>query len=86
MFKNSSSHFQIQQLWGKDETVESHHGTWEHKNISWLWPENKPIPKVFRGEIHKLHFEELEKTDWTREKVIWSTFSYRNLCLTFVAF
>lgn len=62
--------FQIEKLWGPEETVNSHHSTWEHKQISWLWPENKPVPKKFRGEIHELHLSELLKTDWTREKVI----------------
>lgn len=61
--------FQIKQLWGDQMTVNGHHTTWEHKNIPWLWPENQPLQKPFRGEIHSEHLHHLRTTDWTREKV-----------------
>lgn len=61
--------FQIKQLWGHEVNVNSHHKTWEHKNIPWLWPENKPLEKHFRSDIHAAHLDHLRTTDWTREKV-----------------
>lgn len=77
--------FQIKQLWGHEVTVSGHHGTWEHKNIPWLWPENKPLPKKFRGEIHEPHLNELLKTDWTREKVKnESFFEFKFLTINFI--
>lgn len=78
--------YQIQQLWGKEVTVSGHHGTWENKNIPWLWPENKPLPKKFRSGIHETHLNELLKTDWTREKVrniFLSALRFFNLLLIF---
>lgn len=84
---SSSSPYQIKQLWGQEVTVNGHHGTWEHKNIPWLWPENKPLPKKFRGEIHDSHLRELHRTDWSREKVDSKDFAtHWSVALTFVLF
>lgn len=78
---------QIKQLWGQQVTVNEHHDTWAHKNIPWLWPKNKPLPKKFRDEIDESHLRELQKTDWTREKVNRKHFAtHWIVALTFVLF
>ncbi|CRK91186.1 CLUMA_CG004869, isoform B [Clunio marinus] len=59
----------IKQIWGNDVTVHRHHETWERRNIPWLWPDNKPLQKHFRGEIHAHHLKELLETNWTHEKI-----------------